>query len=424
VSAVSIIIRAKNDASETFNRVKGDIKEFSDDGQKAMGGLKAANEAMSKAMRGDLVGAAHSAASAFKALWAVLISNPLVTIAAGLAAAAVGLYKLTQYQAEAAKAAAEHAAEISKLNLNIDEIQFGTFADGVKKTIDQMTRTGDVQAMTDELAEQKKQFEQNIVEARGLIDQLDKIKVGGLNKKQEEAQKSGLEEQLERVTQRIKENDAAAKLYEAAIVKLTEERKKAADAELEAAQKVAEELDKIEQQKNADMEAALLERNKAVADALDEQTRLAEEQLKEERRIRKEAAAQAVEDAKAAAEAAAEAYNSAVAASNESFKRATNSKYRREQEKKERDEEKAAERAQRAYQRALEKSRKGITGKGIDAALKANADAFAELDALDNKLRAEDAQAEAAAAYEAAVIETAENTRKIAQEIGKSLTPA
>ena len=385
MSSVSIVIRAKNEASATFDRVKGDIKEFSNDGQKAMGGLKAANEAMSKAMRGDLVGAAHSAASAFKNLWAVVISNPVLL---GLAAATAAIVYLAKSHMDAKRAAAEHAAAEKELNDEIARTK-GNDPISVKKEIAaQMVNQDDL----DGLVKMRDKY-------RELAEDAERFYRGsGLGK--------------ERLSELVSYMD----VYAEAIDKLVEKREKAAadaaKAELETAQKVAEELAKIEQQKNADMEAALLERNLAVADALDEQTRLAEEQLKEERRIRKEAAAQAVEDAKAAAKAAAEAYNSAVAASNESFKRATNSEYRREQEKKERDEKKAAEKAQRAYERALEKSKKGIRGKDIDAALEAQKAAFGELEALDNKLRAEDAQKAAEAAYQQAVLDTAKNTKE------------
>jgi hypothetical protein len=104
MSAVTIIIRAKNEASAAFSKVKGDITGFSQDSAKAMTGIRAANEALAKAMRGDLVGAVASASQAFKALWAVIVANPMVAVLAGIAAAGLALVKLAAHQKEAAHA--------------------------------------------------------------------------------------------------------------------------------------------------------------------------------------------------------------------------------------------------------------------------------------------------------------------------------
>lgn len=119
---ISILLSAKDATASAFDRAKGGIKSLSDDTQKATSGMKAATEAVSKAMRGDLVGAAQSAASAFKALWSVVLSNPIAALVAVAAAAAVGLYKLGQSNKEAEKAAKEHAKEIEKLRGELDAL--------------------------------------------------------------------------------------------------------------------------------------------------------------------------------------------------------------------------------------------------------------------------------------------------------------
>ena len=134
--------------------------------------------------------------------------------------------------------------------------------------------------------------------------------------------------------------------------------------------------------------------------------------------------AAAVEAAKELAKAEADAYAAAQAKSAESYKRATDSDYRREQEKKEKDESRAAEKAARAYEDALKKANKGIRGKHIDAALEAQGAAFDELEALDNKLRAQDAQEAADKEYRDAVLATSKNTERIANSVDAALSPA
>ena len=39
MSSVSFVIKAKSEAKATFDRVKGDIKNFADDSQKSVSGL-------------------------------------------------------------------------------------------------------------------------------------------------------------------------------------------------------------------------------------------------------------------------------------------------------------------------------------------------------------------------------------------------
>lgn len=422
---ISILLSAKDATASAFDRAKGGVKDLATDTQRATQGMKAAHEAVAKAMRGDLVGAAASASTAIKNLWSVVLSNPLTALVAVLAGAALAMYKLVQSQKAAADAARSHAAEVSKLQAALDDLTLGTFMEGVGKTIKQMVSSKDVQALKDELAEQEKQFKQNAEAAQEYVD-----KLAGMNKpddkmsQREKWAKENTEADLARVQQRMRDNKAAIGAYNKAIDDMAAGEMKAAEEALAARQKEAEELAKIQDQITADLEKALADRNAATADALEESTRLAEEQLKAERAARKEAAAQAVEDAKAAAKAAAEAYATAQANSAESFKRATDSGYRREQEKKEKDEAKSAEKAQRAYQIALASGRKGIRGKHIDAALKATADSFKELEALDNQIRAKDAQAQAEKELNDAVLATAKNTKTIADKIEDSLKPA
>lgn len=235
MSAVSIIIRAKNEASATFDRVKGDIKGFSEEGQKAMGGLKAANEAMSKAMRGDLVGAAHSAASAFKALWAVVMSNPLVAVAAAAAAVAVGLFKLWQANKKAEEAAREHAKEVAVLRNELDTLVGGSLAERVGEVAKALANDGDEMALRKRI-QSIKDYKSELA---GLADmQLADI---GLMTDAKEIEKA--KEQYKGLIDKIKELNDAQKQYEKALGDVKSEQEKTAAAEAAASAQAKKNLD-------------------------------------------------------------------------------------------------------------------------------------------------------------------------------------
>lgn len=399
MSSVSIVIKAKSEAKAAFDRVKGDIKNFADDNQKAVSGMKAANDALSKAMSGDLVGAAQSAASAFKSLWAVVISNPILL---GLAAAAGAIALIAKHHIEAADAARQQAEEEKQLNETLAGIR-GHDPSSVRREIAAgMAERGDkagLEAMRDKYREEVDDAERA---ARSLGSGA--LQEGQIN--------------------RMKAAQEALDIYSAALDKLSAKEAKAAEDTAKLAAKEKEDLAKIAAEKLKSEEDALSAINEASAEALEDSLKAADEQIKREREMRLEASRQAVEDAKAAAKAAQEAYDEAAAKSAESYKRATDSDYRREQEKKEKDESRAAEKAARAYEVALEKSKKGIRGKHVDAALAAQGAAFAELEALDNKLRAQDAQEAADKEYRDAVLATSKNTERIANSVDAALSPA
>lgn len=123
---ISILLSAKDATASAFDRAKGGIKSLSDDTQKATKGMKDATEAVSKAMRGDLVGAAQSAASAFKALWSVVLANPLAALVAVIAAAAIELAKLWYESKMGAAEFSKATADANKYALSINEIEHGS----------------------------------------------------------------------------------------------------------------------------------------------------------------------------------------------------------------------------------------------------------------------------------------------------------
>lgn len=308
MSAVSIVIRAKNEASATFDRVKGDIKGFSEDGQKAMSGMKAANEAISKAMRGDLVGAAQSAATAFKSLWAVVISNPILI---GIAAVTGAIALLVKAHHDAAVAAEEQRRAVVELNDEIARTK-GWDPPSVKKEIaEKAVKTGDrafLEKMRSGYMAKSEDLEQRARTAGQLSaqDPGDKL----------------MKERAESYMAAFKEAHNSLGIYEAAIAKLDEiERKKieekakadqkAIDDKLEADRKAAAERVKFADDMNAELRRLDEQAAEARAAALqtirreefEEGVRLAEEEAK----AKEQAAKDALRARKAAADEGAKA---------------------------------------------------------------------------------------------------------------------
>lgn len=319
MSAVSIVIRAKNEASATFDRVKGDIKGFSEDGQKAMSGMKAANDAMSKAMRGDLVGAAKSAATAFKSLWAVVISNPILI---GIEAVIGAIALLVKAHHDAAVAAEEQRRAVVELNDEIARTK-GWDPPSVKKEVaEKAVETGDrafLEKMRSGYMAKSEDLEQRARTAGQLSaqDPGDKL----------------MKERAESYMEAFKEARNSLGIYEAAIAKLDGiERKKieekakadqkAIDDKLEADRKAADDRIKLADDINAALTALDKEAEEARSAALqtirkeefEEGKRLAEEEAK----AKEKAAKDALDARKKAAEEGARAEQKAAEAGRES----------------------------------------------------------------------------------------------------------
>ena len=319
MSAVSIIIRAKNEASATFDRVKGEIKDFSHDGQKAMSGLNDAQDAVSKAMRGDLVGAAKSAASAFKSLWAVVIGNPILI---GIAAVTGAIALLVKAHHDAAVAAEEQRRAVVELNDEIARTK-GWDPPSVKKEVaEKAVETGDrafLEKMRSGYMAKSEDLEQRARTAGQLSaqDPGDKL----------------MKERAESYMAAFKEARNSLGIYEAAIAKLDGiERKKieekakadqkAIDDKLKADRKAADDRIKLADDINAALTALDKEAEEARSAALqtirkeefEEGKRLAEEEAK----AKEKAAKDALDARKKAAEEGARAEQKAAEAGRES----------------------------------------------------------------------------------------------------------
>jgi len=229
---ISILLSAKDATASAFDRAKGGIKSLSDDTQKATSGMKAATEAASKAMRGDLVGAAQSAASAFKTLWSVVLSNPIAGLVAVAAAAAVGLYKLCQSNKEAEKAAKEHAKEIEKLRGELDALA------GVDTVMDKVAaKAKDMADAMDEigLRKQIQAIKDYKAELAGLAD----LKLAEMSVMTDEKQIKAAREEYDKLVEKLNTLNDAQKEYEGALKDVRTAQEEAAKAEQKAADQAA-----------------------------------------------------------------------------------------------------------------------------------------------------------------------------------------
>lgn len=126
---ISILLSARDATASAFDRAKGGVKDLAKETQTATAGMKAANMAYAKAVSGDLVGAAKSAATAFKALWSVMLANPLAAVAAIAVAAALGIAKLWYNSKMAAAEFAKATADANDFALSLNVIEFGSRAE-------------------------------------------------------------------------------------------------------------------------------------------------------------------------------------------------------------------------------------------------------------------------------------------------------
>ena len=294
---LTILFRAKNEASSTFNRIKTDVNKLNVDTVSAMRGMNAAQDAFSQAMRGDLVGAARSAATAFKALWATMIAHPLIALAAAAAAAGVVIYKLIQHHRDAVRAAAEHRQAIQDLRDGLDNLVLGDTVDRIRAASKELEKAGDKSKLKDKIGEANASIEQMLETARTLIDYMAKMDPDSKEYKR-------LEKKLERMKDHIREQKQGIREYEAALGRIEAAEKKIADArraenqrridelgkaaeeaekrELQAAAKTAEEKDKL-------LRTEMLDRAKDAKERLSIERGFAEQELEEKKRVYAEA---------------------------------------------------------------------------------------------------------------------------------------
>jgi hypothetical protein len=397
VASVSIVIRAKNEASATFNRVKGDIRDFAGDGQRAMACIKSAQDALSKAMAGDLVGAAKSAATAFKALWAVVMSNPVVAVfvaaAAAIAEAALVVKGYKERMEEAAAATAEVGIEAEELYNRIDKIAGKDVESNVKRKAEALVEKGDRRNILINKESAERFAESDKAAAIAAAAELERLGSKATDGDKEYAKRRA--DAFERAQAQVKIWEKALANLEKANADAAAAAQKAGEEAAEAQRKAAEETQKAadaRRQAEWEMSQSIIEMNKkAERELLDNTADMREKQLAE---ARKSAEGQ-IQAAEAAAAAQRKIADAAATKAAELKRRAVDPEYRAEAEAA----EKRAEKEEKAYQRAISKWKRGIRGRHLNAAVAAYK---AEQEAIEEAKRAEAMDARAAELRESA----------------------
>ncbi len=397
MASVSIVIRAKNEASATFNRVKGDIRDFAGDGQRAMACIKSAQDALSKAMAGDLVGAAKSAATAFKALWAVVMSNPVVAVfvaaAAAIAEAALVVKGYKERMEEAAAATAEVGIEAEELYNRIDKIAGKDVESNVKRKAEALVEKGDRRNILINKESAERFAESDKAAAIAAAAELERLGSKATDGDKEYAKRRA--DAFERAQAQVKIWEKALANLEKANADAAAAAQKAGEEAAEAQRKAAEETQKAadaRRQAEWEMSQSIIEMNKkAERELLDNTADMREKQLAE---ARKSAEGQ-IQAAEAAAAAQRKIADAAATKAAELKRRAVDPEYRAEAEAA----EKRAEKEEKAYQRAISKWKRGIRGRHLNAAVAAYK---AEQEAIEEAKRAEAMDARAAELRESA----------------------
>ncbi len=397
MASVSIVIRAKNEASATFNRVKGDIRDFAGDGQRAMAGIKSAQEALSKAMAGDLVGAAKSAATAFKALWDLVMKNPVVAVfaaaAAAIAAAALVVKGYKERMEEAAAATAEVGMEAEELYNRIDKIAGKDVESNVKRKAEALVEKGDRRNILINKESAERIAESDKAAAIAAAAELERLGSKATDGDKEYAKRRA--DAYERAQAQVKIWEKALENLEKANADAAAAAQKAGEEAAEAQRKAAEEAQRAadaRRQAEWEMSQSIIEMNKkAERELLDNTADMREKQLAE---ARKSAEGQ-IQAAEAAAAAQRKIADAAATKAAELKRRAVDPEYRAEAEAA----EKRAEKEEKAYQRAISKWKRGIRGRHLNAAVAAYK---AEQEAIEEAKRAEAMDARAAELRESA----------------------
>ena len=227
---ISILLTAKDATASAFDRAKGGVKDLAKDSQSAMSGIKAASTAVSQAMSGDLVGAAKSASTAFNQLWKVISKHPYMALAAAIGAVVLAIPKLISYQKDAAAAADEHERSIVGLKRKLDELNGTDLLSNVKGNIQSKIDAMDFAGIAADIELAKSAYADLQVAANEYINALERLKVAGLGKAQEEKEQKRLQESLAGVLAKMGDLKKAEELYEKAI---SDRRKEAGTAAAE-----------------------------------------------------------------------------------------------------------------------------------------------------------------------------------------------
>jgi len=362
-----------------------------------MAGIKSAQEALSKAMAGDLVGAAKSAATAFKALWDVVMKNPVVAVfaaaAAAIAEAALVVKGYKERMEEAAAATAEVGIESEELYNRIDKIAGKDVESNVKRKAEALVEKGDRRNILINKESAERFAESDKAAAIAAAAELERLGSKATDGDKEYAKRRA--DAYERAQAQVKIWEKALENLEKANADAAAAAQKAGEEAAEAQRKAAEEAQRAadaRRQAEWEMSQSIIEMNKkAERELLDNTAHMREKQLAE---ARKSAEGQ-IQAAEAAAAAQRKIADAAATKAAELKRRAVDPEYRAAAEAA----EKRAEKEEKAYQRAISKWKRGIRGRHLNAAVAAYK---AEQEAIEEAKRAEAMDARAAELRESA----------------------
>ncbi|MBQ9344056.1 MAG: hypothetical protein IJT88_02440 [Kiritimatiellae bacterium] len=159
-------VRDAAKAAQTATTSAKEYERFTQSAGKAIGGLQLANQAFSRLMMGDVVGAFKMASMAAKEFFAAVVANPVLLVIAGIAAAVAGLAAHFKRSAEAAREARQQWEEtrqgIADANQSYEELKsdrggpdYGSMSDNklqhdlhfTKKRREQSENAANIQAM-------------------------------------------------------------------------------------------------------------------------------------------------------------------------------------------------------------------------------------------------------------------------------------
>lgn len=173
-SSVEIVLTAKNKASAVFEKVGTDMKSAGENYKQATRALKQGSDAVSKALSGDLVGAAQSAVGAIKAMGAAMMANPWMAVVVAIGAAVTALIAFHNKQKEIAKELEELQKRNASASKSVKDILEGTNLDKVKAKVADLKADGATAALDAEVSRLKGEAEAAVQQAASQVEQWSK----------------------------------------------------------------------------------------------------------------------------------------------------------------------------------------------------------------------------------------------------------
>ena len=164
MSAVAeILIKARNQASQALNAAGNDMQAFADKTKDSAGAIDSATKVMSKALRGDLVGAVKDAVRFWKSLGTAFAANPFgaaiaaATVLVGVITKLVGKYREAKEAKEAFES--QQAEGAAKFEAKMEEIRNGTPAERRKSEISKLVDESNAEELERRMKEHQQRQE-------------------------------------------------------------------------------------------------------------------------------------------------------------------------------------------------------------------------------------------------------------------------